>query len=94
MPEFSELHEQRDDIYVLGLAFEEIEATEIQKFLEEFPVSYPIALIDVYDPPEVFGIPRVLPTTLLLSPEGLKAKTFLGPVTREMLENFVDGVDE
>jgi len=90
MPEFSDLHAQRDDINVIGLAFEEVEPEAIRAFLEDYPVSYPIAVVDVYDPPEVFGVPRVLPTTLIISPAGLKVKTFLGPVTREMLEGYID----
>ena len=90
MPEFSELHAQRDDINVIGLAFEEVELEAIRDFLKEYPVSYPIAVVDVYEPPEVFGVPRVLPTTIIVSPEGAKVKTFLGPVTREMLESFID----
>lgn len=92
MPEFSDLHTQRDDINVIGLAYEEVEPEVVREFLGDNPVSYPVALIDVYQPPEVFGTPRVLPTTLILSPEGHQVKTFLGPVTREMLENFVDSV--
>ena len=90
MPEFSELHAQRDDIHVIGLAFEDLEVQDILAFLEELPVSYPIALVDVYEPPAVFGVPRVLPTTLILSPEGFQVKKIVGPVTRETLENFID----
>jgi thiol-disulfide isomerase/thioredoxin len=90
IPDLSELHEQRQDITVLGLAFEEVEVPEILAFLQQHPAAYPIALIDVYDPPDVFDVPRVLPTTLILSPEGRLVKTFIGPVTREGLEAFVD----
>ena len=90
MPELSDLHEQRDDIIVLGLAFEDTEPAEFEAFLEEFHASYPILLIDVYAPPEPFGAPRVLPTTIILDPEGKAVKAFAGPVTREMVEAFID----
>ena len=60
------------------------------EFLEEFNPSYPILLVDVYEPPEPFGAPKVLPTTIILNPEGFPVKTYLGPVTREAIESFID----
>jgi thiol-disulfide isomerase/thioredoxin len=90
IPELSELHKERDEIVVLGLAYEDTELENFDKFLEEFNPSYPILLVDVYAPPEPFGAPRVLPTTIILDPEGLPVKTYLGPVTRKDLESFID----
>jgi len=90
MPELSQLHEQRDDITVLGLAFEDTDDAAFDVFLAEFHASYPILRVDVYQPPEPFGAPKVLPTTIILNPEGRVVKTFLGPVTREAIERFVD----
>jgi thiol-disulfide isomerase/thioredoxin len=90
IPDLSELHAARDDIVVLGLAFEDTEMENFDQFLEEFNPSYPILLVDVYAPPEPFGAPRVLPTTIILDPEGRPVKTYLGPVTREDLESFID----
>ena len=91
MPELSELHRERDDVTVLGLAFEDTEDSAFEEFLEEIPVDFPILKVDVYDPPEPFGAPKVLPTTIVLDREGRAVKAFLGPVTREALEQFVDG---
>lgn len=90
IPELSELHTERADVTLIGLAFEDAEPEYILEFLKEFPASYPIALIDVYSPPEHFGVPRVLPTTVLLDPAGRLRKTFLGPVTRAMLEAEIE----
>jgi thiol-disulfide isomerase/thioredoxin len=91
MPELSELHVARSDVTVLGLAYEDVEDTDFEAFLEDSPVEYPILLVDVYDPPEPFGAPKVLPTTIVLDPQGRAVKSFLGPVTRESIERFVDG---
>jgi hypothetical protein len=88
----SELHKERDEIVVLGLAYEDTESENFDKFLEEFNPSYPILLVDVYAPPEPFGAPRVLPTTIILDPEGYPVKTYLGPVTRKDLESFIDSM--
>ena len=90
IPDLSALHQARDDITVLGLAYEDTEPENFDEFLEEFHPSYPILLVDVYAPPEPFGAPRVLPTTIILNPEGYAVKTFLGPVTREDIESFID----
>ena len=90
IPELSDLNDERDDIVVLGLAFEDTEMDIFDEFLRDFEPSYPILLVDVYDPPEPFGAPKALPTTIILDPEGYVVKTFVGPVTRDSIESFVD----
>jgi thiol-disulfide isomerase/thioredoxin len=89
IPELSELNDARDDIVVLGLAFEDTDIENFDEFLKEFHPGYPLLLVDVYAPPEPFGAPRVLPTTIILNPQGYPVKTFLGPVTREDIESFI-----
>ena len=90
IPDLSELHGERGDLTVLGLAFEELDDSEFLEFLEDFDVSYPILKVDVYQPPEPFGAPAVLPTTIILDKQGRAVKAFLGPVTREALELYID----
>ena len=90
IPELSALHEARADIVVLGLAFEDTEIESFEQFAEEFKPSYPFLLVDVYAPPEPFGAPKALPTTIILNPSGVPVKTFLGPVTMEDIESFID----
>ena len=90
IPELSELHEERANVTVLGIAYEDIDIAAFDSFLEEFYVSYPILLADVYQPPKPFGAPRVLPTTIILDPAGRSVKAFLGPVTRHDIEGYID----
>ena len=90
IPELSALHTAREDIVVLGLTYEDRELEVFDEFLEEFNPSYQVVLVDVYSPPEPFGAPKVLPTTIILDPKGYPVKTFLGPVTREKLETFIN----
>jgi thiol-disulfide isomerase/thioredoxin len=90
IPELSELHVARDDVVVLGLAFEDTDIESFDEFLEEFHLTYPILLVDVYAPPEPFGAPKVLPTTIILDPAGIPVKTYLGPVTGHDIESFID----
>ena len=89
MPELSDLHHERSDVTVLGLAYEDIEDADFERFLEASPVTYPILKVDVYQPPQPFGAPRVLPTTIILDHAGRAVKAFVGPVTRESIEKFL-----
>lgn len=90
IPDLSELHDRREDITVLGLAFEDTEPADFATFLEAFPASYPILIVDVYDPPADLGPPRVLPTTHLIDGSGAMVETWLGPVTSEMITEWID----
>jgi len=92
IPDLSSLHTSRDDIVVLGLAFEDTDMETFDEFLAEYHPSYPILLVDVYAPPEPFGAPKALPTTIILNPEGYPVKTYVGPVTRESIESFIDSM--
>ena len=85
IPDLSNLHDSRSDVTVLGLAFEDISVDMFEAFLADYPASYPILMVDTFNPPEAFGAPRALPTTYLLSPEGYSVETWLGPVTSEMI---------
>jgi thiol-disulfide isomerase/thioredoxin len=90
MPELSELHEETVGLVVLGAAYEDVDDADFVDFLLNTPVSYPILKVDVYNPPEPFGAPKVLPTTIILDPAGRAVKTFLGPVTREDIEDYIE----
>lgn len=89
IPDLSELHARAEHISVVGLAYEETEPEEFIAFLEEFSPTYPNLLVDVFNPPQPFGAPRALPTTIVLDPEGIPVKTFVGPVTGQQIEDFV-----
>jgi thiol-disulfide isomerase/thioredoxin len=89
MPELSELDAARDDVSVIGLAFEEIDPAELKAFVKKHPVVYPLALVDVYNPPADFDTPRGLPLTYLIAPDGRVAGKVMGPVTRAELEKMI-----
>ncbi len=89
MPELSELDEANEHIEVIGLAYEEIDATAMRDFLAQRPVVYPVALLDMYAPPADFATPRGLPMTYLIAPDGVVARQFLGPVTAAQIEGVI-----
>lgn len=90
IPELAELHSERDDITVLGLDYEDIERERLDEFLSKLEVTYPILLLDVYAMPEGLEVPRALPTTYIVNPEGMRVRTFIGPVTRTQVERAID----
>jgi hypothetical protein len=78
-----------DNISVVGIAYEETEPEVFREFLAEFSPTYPNLLVDVYNPPQPFGAPMALPTSILLDPEGIPVKTFVGPITGAEIETFI-----
>ncbi len=90
MPALSKMDAQREDIEVLGLAYDDIAPDALKAFLKQHPVGYPIAQVDVYAPPKAFPPPEGLPTTYLLDPQGKVAERFVGPVTPEDIQHVVD----
>lgn len=89
IPDLSELHDRRDDITVLGLAYEDTDIETWERFLAEYPATYPILQVDVYDPPEALGAPLALPTTFMVTPDGELAHTWVGPITGQMIEDWI-----
>jgi thiol-disulfide isomerase/thioredoxin len=90
IPELDAFDKARGNVDVIGLAYEEIEKPDMQAFLKEHVFSYPIAVVDVYKPPEDFDIPKGLPMTYLIAPDGKIAKQFLGPISVDELARIID----
>ena len=89
IPELEAFDKSRADVEVIGLAYEEIERPDMEAFLKEHPMSYPIALVDVYKGLPDFPIPRGLPMSYVIAPDGKVAKQFLGPVDMAVLADLV-----
>ena len=90
IPELDAFDKAREHVEVIGLAYEEIERPDMEAFLKEHPFAYPIALVDVYKGLPDFPIPKGLPMTYLIAPDGKVAKQFLGPVAMKELASLVD----
>jgi thiol-disulfide isomerase/thioredoxin len=93
IPDFNALARKRGDVQFIGLAYEEIERPDLEAFLKRTPIDYPIAVLNVYDPPKDFDTPRGLPMTVLIAPGGKRVKQFLGPVTSDELLAIIGPVE-
>ena len=89
IPDLDAFDKAREDVEVIGLAYEEIERPDMEAFLKEHPFAYPVALVDVYKGLPDFPIPKGLPMTYVIAPDGKVAKQFLGPVSMPDLEKLV-----
>jgi thiol-disulfide isomerase/thioredoxin len=89
IPDLDAFDKSRDDVDVIGMDYEEIERPDMEAFLKAHSFSYPVAIVDVYKGLPDFPIPRGLPLTYLIAPDGKVAKEFLGPVDMKELERLV-----
>ena len=81
----------RDKVAAIGLDFEDTDKADVEKFLAAHPLTYPVAQVDVDNPPKDFDAPKGLPNTYVIAPDGHVAKSFLGPVTGKDLESAIGG---
>ncbi len=77
----------KDKVAAIGMDFEDAEPADIEKFLKSHPLSFPVSMVDVDNPPKDFGAPRGLPNTYVIAPDGHLAKTFLGPIQTKDLQD-------
>ena len=81
----------KDKVAGIGLDFEDTEKADVVKFLQQHPLSYPVAQIGMDDPPKDFETPKGLPNTYVIAPDGHVAKAFLGPITTKDLDGVLAG---
>ena len=90
MPDLSAYVAAHANVTAIGLAWDEIERSELDEFVRKHPVVYPLAQVDTDHPPADFPTPRGLPVTYLIAPDGSLAKTFTGPVDGKDLAAVIE----
>jgi thiol-disulfide isomerase/thioredoxin len=90
LPDISKYVEtHKDKVSAIGLAFEDSDKQDIINYLKQHPISYPVAQVDINDPPKDFETPKGLPNTYVVAPDGHIAKAFMGPITMADLDAVV-----
>ena len=90
IPELIEFHEahQDKDAVVLGLNYEEVDLAYLKEFAGQSFINYPVLLTEP-GKKLPFGGLLGLPTTILVSPEGVPVVRRTGAVTRQELEQAI-----
>ena len=89
LPEISKFVKEHKNVAAIGLAYEDTDKAEIEAFLKQHPVAFPVAQVDTFDPPKAFETPRGLPTTYIVDPDGKIARKFTGPVDEASLATVI-----
>jgi len=89
IPELNELDDRHADIAVLGVNFEGATGEELAEQERSLGVAFPTLPAD---PSADLGVPRplVLPTTLLVDPDGRVVSQLVGPQTVKSLERALE----
>ena len=85
IPELNRLsREQPESLRVFGVNFEPVGFSEMEENIKEMGIRFPVFAADPY---EQFGYerPLVLPTTIIISPEGTIHAELVGPQTRDSI---------
>ncbi|MEH6588870.1 MAG: TlpA disulfide reductase family protein [Halioglobus sp.] len=84
IPELNRLGQEHSHITVLGVNYDGVTGDDLSLQTDVLGVEFPTLAVD---PASHFKIarPRVLPTTLIITPEGELKATLVGPQTAESL---------
>lgn len=90
VPDFVALYDSRKnkDVMVIGVALDYESAADVQAYVDDMLMSYPIVLGDEKATAQI-GPADVLPTTFIYNPKGQLVKTKRGLVTKQYLENLM-----
>ncbi|MCP5141498.1 MAG: TlpA family protein disulfide reductase [Chromatiales bacterium] len=90
MPDLDMFHGERadKDAVVLGLNDEDVSASRLKEFLQDYDISYPILQVP-RGKTTVFGPVNVLPTTYLVAPDGKVVAMQKGLITADGISRFI-----
>jgi thiol-disulfide isomerase/thioredoxin len=90
IPELIQFHNRHkdSDAIVLGIDFEEIDLASLRAFMKKQGMNYPV-LRAGSTPLAPFEPLLGLPSTFLVSPQGMYVDKHVGPITLTQLEDFV-----
>jgi thiol-disulfide isomerase/thioredoxin len=77
---------------VLGINFEQTALKEIQRYIDELQINYPVLRID-NEPLVPFEPLKGLPTTFLVTPQGKIVYRHLGPLSGEQLKRWSEHIN-
>jgi thiol-disulfide isomerase/thioredoxin len=84
IPELNALDEQYPQVTVLGVNYDGASGDELTRQAQDLGIAFTMLTTD---PATALGVPRpaVLPTTLIIGPDGVLRQTLVGPQTLQSL---------
>ena len=91
IPELEAFHNRHKDTdaVVLGVNYEDIKLSWLKDFVASVKMTYPV-LLTKPDTVTPFGPIMMLPTTIIVAPDGRLMGQQRGAVTAEMLDKYID----
>jgi len=84
---FHQVHKDKDAV-VVGVNYEDIKLPWLKDFIKSVKMTYPVLLAEP-DRVTPFGPIKILPTTIIVSPEGELMGAQAGAVTEEMIDHYI-----
>ncbi|NOS96692.1 MAG: TlpA family protein disulfide reductase [Methylotenera sp.] len=90
VPDLVSLYDKRrkTDLMVLGVVFDYQDVKEVNEYVEDMYISYPIVLGDDEVVAQL-GSAEVLPTTFIYNPQGVLVKIKRGLITKQYIEKMI-----
>ena len=90
IPELVDFHERHRDgnAVVLGVNHEDISPQFLRSFVDMLKITYPVLRSEPLPDTPLGPVPG-LPTTYIISPEGERVARQVGPVTAQMIEQYI-----
>lgn len=87
IPELNALYEHRDPkgLLVVGVNFDGIDGDDLKALVAKMKIAYPV-MVGAPSAHWDYPMPSVLPTSVLIGPDGTVAATLVGPQSRASLE--------
>lgn len=90
IPDLVALYDSRKnkDVMVLGVVFDYEKVAEVEAFVDDMLMSYPIVLGNKKVAKQI-GSAAALPTTFIYNPSGKLVKTKRGLITKQYIESYM-----
>lgn len=82
-------HHKNKDLMVIGVVFDYANVKEVESYVDDMLMSYPIVLGDDAVTRKI-GVSDVLPTTFFYNPKGQLVKIKRGLITKQFIEGFLN----
>jgi len=88
LPDLAAIHEQNENIAVVGINYEEISNERLKGFVSAYDIPYPVWRSKELAVTPLGRVPA-LPTTYIIDPEGKVVAAEVGVVTKKNLEDYI-----